>query len=67
MRTQLPYRVPADRHLVNVYEPWEEIYWGEKLACTSQQLRMAVDAVGMAVTDVKKYLEQTRRGSRLGC
>ena len=61
MRPQHSNRVPADPNRVNVYEPWEELYWGEKLRCTSEQLRAAVDAVGMSVVDVRAHLEKTRR------
>ena len=60
MRTQPPHRAPADRQRVNVNDPWEEIYWGEKLGCTSDQLRDAVDAVGEGVREVKDFLDSTR-------
>ncbi|MDW5441493.1 DUF3606 domain-containing protein [Polaromonas sp. SM01] len=59
MRTQPPHREPADRQRVNVHEPWEEMYWGEKLGCTAQQLRASVDAVGERVVDIKAYLAKT--------
>lgn len=61
MRIQPPHRAPADRQRVNVYEPWEELYWGEKLGCTSQQLRAAVDAVGVEVVHIKAHLEKMRQ------
>ncbi|MFI5448030.1 DUF3606 domain-containing protein [Polaromonas sp. UC242_47] len=55
-----PYREPADRQRVNVYDAWEELYWGEKLGCTAQQLRASVDAVGARVEDIKAYLATMR-------
>ncbi len=61
MRPQHTNRAPADAQRVNLYEPWEELYWGEKLRCTTEQLRAAVDAVGVSVADVKAYLEKGRR------
>ncbi|HYW58419.1 MAG TPA: DUF3606 domain-containing protein [Polaromonas sp.] len=61
MRPQHSNRAPADAQRVNVYEPWEELYWGEKLRCTSEQLRAAVDAVGVSVADVKAYLDKSKR------
>lgn len=63
MRTQLPHRGPADRDRVNLYEPWEELYWGEKLACTTEQLRAAVDAVGVRVPDVRAHLQKMRQNA----
>lgn len=63
MRPQHSNRAPADAQKVNVYEPWEELYWGEKLRCTTEQLRAAVDAVGASVEDVKAHLEKAKRGN----
>ncbi len=63
MRPQHSTRAPADAQKVNVYEPWEELYWGEKLRCTTEQLRAAVDAVGVSVADVKAYLEKAKRSN----
>ena len=63
MRTSLPHRGPADRNCVNIDEPWEERYWGDRLACTGEQLRAAVDAVGVMVVDVKAYLQTMRHGA----
>ncbi|MDP3228949.1 MAG: DUF3606 domain-containing protein, partial [Acidovorax sp.] len=56
MRTLPPHRAPADRQRVKVLDPWEEMYWGEKLACTTEQLRAAVDAVGVQVSDIRAWL-----------
>jgi hypothetical protein len=61
MRPQHSNRSPLDPQKVNVYEPWEELYWGDRLRCTTEQLRAAVDAVGMSLADVKGYLEKGRR------
>ena len=60
MRTQPPHRAPADRLRVNVLDPWEELYWGEKLACTTEQLRAAVDAVGVQVSDIRVWLANSK-------
>jgi hypothetical protein len=60
MRTQPPHRAPADRLRVNVLDPWEELYWGEKLGCTSEQLRAAVDAVGVQVSDIRAWLANSK-------
>lgn len=63
MRTPLPHRGPADRDSVNLHEPWEELYWGEKLGCTAEQLRAAVDAVGVRVPDVRDHLQKMRKNA----
>ena len=60
MRTQPQHRAPADRLRVNVSDPWEELYWGEKFGCTSEQLRAAVDAVGVQVSDIRAWLANFR-------
>ena len=60
MRTPPAQRAPANRLQVNVFDPWEELYWGEKLGCTTEQLRSAVDAVGVRVSDIRVWLANSR-------
>ena len=49
-------RGPADRSRVNVNEDYEVRYWCKEFGCTETQLRAAVRAVGVMVTDVRRYL-----------
>lgn len=49
-------RGPADRARINVNEPHEVRYWTGELACTEQQLRDAVAAVGVMADDVRREL-----------
>ena len=49
-------RGPADRTRINVNEAWELSYWTKELDCTADQLRTAVNAVGVMVADVRRYL-----------
>jgi hypothetical protein len=47
---------PADRARVNVHEPYELQYWTEKWGVSGDDLRAAVEAVGVMATDVAKHL-----------
>ena len=49
-------RGPADRMRINVNEAWELSYWIKEFGCTADQLRAAVNAVGVMVADVRRYL-----------
>lgn len=49
-------RGPADRARVNVNEDYEVQYWTKAFGCTAEQLRDAVEAVGVMADDVRKYL-----------
>jgi len=53
-------RGPRDRSRVNVHEAWELRYWCGALNCTEPQLRRAVGAVGVMVTDVRAWLAKNR-------
>lgn len=64
MKPQHANRAPAHPERVNVYEPWEELYWGDRLRCTTEQLRAAVDAAGPALADVRLHLEAVRRSNQ---
>lgn len=60
MPDDLSNRGPQDRSRVNVNEAWEVGYWCTKFNCTETQLRAAVKAVGVMVTDVQNYLDARR-------
>ena len=49
---------PADSNRVDVNEPWEVRYWGDKFSSTEAQLRAAVTAVGPMAIDVEKELKK---------
>lgn len=49
-------RGPADRSRINVHEDYEVRYWCGQLGCTAAQLHVAVRAVGVMATDVRRYL-----------
>ena len=56
MADDLTNRGPTDRDRVNVNEDWEMRYWTGKFACTDEELRAAVKAVGPMKDDVEQYL-----------
>lgn len=49
-------RVPADHARINVNNEAELRYWTEWFTTTPDEVRKAVAAVGVSVTDVKIYL-----------
>ena len=51
-------RTPADAQRVNVGEDYEVRYWTNKWNVTPQQLRAAVDKVGVMVDDVERELRR---------
>lgn len=53
-------RGPADRQRINVHEAHELRYWTKELGCTPEQLRAAVKAAGVMVSDVRSHLTRTR-------
>lgn len=57
MADDLRKRGPEDRIRVNVNEDHEVRYWCDKFACTEQDLRAAVEEVGVMATDVQRHLE----------
>lgn len=56
MPDNLRKRAPEDQTRINVNQPHEVAYWCEKFKCTEEELREAVDAVGVSVKKVKQYL-----------
>lgn len=56
MADDLTNRGPTDRSRINIHEAWEVRYWCNELGVTEQQLRDAVQAVGVSVAAVRKYL-----------
>lgn len=56
MPDDLSNRGPKDRARVNVHEPWEAQWWCRKFGCTEQQLKAAVQAVGVMAADVERHL-----------
>lgn len=49
-------RGPADRTRINVHESWELEYWCKELSVTPENLREAVQAVGVMAAAVRRYL-----------
>ena len=58
MADDLSKRGPQDRSRVNVNEPWELTYWCAEFKCNETQLRAAVKAVGVMVTDIRRHLSK---------
>ena len=56
MSDNLKKKGPPDRTRINVNEKWEVDWWCEDLGCSEAQLRAAVQAVGVMVVNVKRYL-----------
>jgi len=55
MSDDLSKRGPQDAARVNVHEDWEVRYWCKAFACTEEQLRAAVKAVGVSAAAVRKH------------
>jgi hypothetical protein len=51
-------RGPQDRSRVNVNEDYEVRYWCKEFGCTEQQLKAAVQAVGVSADKVREYLSR---------
>jgi hypothetical protein len=49
-------RGPADRSRINVHEPHEVRYWTQALGVSEQQLKAAVEKVGVMADAVKRQL-----------
>jgi len=56
MPDDLSKRGPADRTRININEAHEIAYWSKVLACSEEELRRAVDAVGVMAADVRQHL-----------
>lgn len=59
MSDDLSNRGPADRARININEPHEIAYWTQALGCSEEELRRAVDAVGVMARDVREQLRTT--------
>jgi hypothetical protein len=57
MSDNLNDRGPADRTRVNVNEDYEARYWAEKWGVSEDELRAAVDRVGVMADDVERALK----------
>jgi hypothetical protein len=49
---------PQDAARVNVHEAYEVEYWTKKFGCTLQQLKAAVQRVGVMAKDVEGDLKR---------
>lgn len=56
MPDNLKIKQPQDPQKINVNEPWELTYWTKELGVSEDELKASVKAVGVQVTDIKKYL-----------
>ncbi|MGJ7528089.1 DUF3606 domain-containing protein [Variovorax sp. GB1P17] len=56
MADDLSKREPQDAARINVNEAHEVRYWTQTLEVSEQQLRSAIAAAGVEVTDVRTYL-----------
>lgn len=58
MADSTTHRTRADRGKVNTNEDWEVKYWTTQFACTEDELKAAVSAVGNQATEVRAYLRK---------
>lgn len=61
MTDSLKDRVPKDPSSIDINEERELRYWCDQFQCKPDELRVAVDAVGTSVQDVRIYLGKERR------
>lgn len=52
-----------DRDRVNVNESYELQYWSEKFNVAPEELRSAVDKVGVMVKDIEQELQNKKKRS----
>lgn len=57
MSDDLNNRGPADRSRVNVNEDYEARYWANKWGVSQDELRAAVERVGVMADDVEQALK----------
>ncbi len=50
-------RGPQDAARINIHEDYEVRYWTKKFDCTEDQLRKAVEAVGVSARMVEEYVK----------
>ncbi|MCW3077746.1 MAG: hypothetical protein JWO32_2355 [Bacteroidetes bacterium] len=48
---------PQDSSRININEDYEVQYWTNKFNCSKEELRKAVDAVGVSAEKVENYLK----------
>lgn len=60
MSDDLKNRGAQDRSRVNVNEPHELRYWTKELGVSEEQLRQAVQAVGVSASAVREHLDNKR-------
>lgn len=56
MPDNLQRKAPEDPTKINMNQSWEVDYWMGKFGVTKAKLQEAVNAVGVMVADVKRYL-----------
>ena len=56
MSDDLTKKRPQDASKINIHEPYEVNWWCHEFGCSKDQLVRAVQAVGVFVAAVKKYL-----------
>ena len=56
MSDNLHIRRPQDPTKINIHESWEVRYWTQHFGVSEQQLKAAVNAVGVSTAAVKHYL-----------
>lgn len=61
MSDDLNQRGPQDRSRINVNEPHELRYWTKELGVTEEQLRAAVQAVGVSATSIREHVGHAAR------
>ncbi|MBA3831812.1 MAG: DUF3606 domain-containing protein [Chthoniobacterales bacterium] len=57
MSDDLTKRRPQDASKVNIHEPYEVRWWCHEFGCTEQELRNAVNKVGVSADAVRRYLK----------
>ncbi len=50
-----PGGAPKDPDRININEEWELCYWAEQLGLEKDQLKRAVEEVGVLTKDLRKY------------
>jgi len=56
MSDDLEIRQPQDPNKININQDWELKYWSKKFGVSEIKIIEAVKAVGVWVSDVRKYL-----------
>jgi hypothetical protein len=57
-------RGPQDRTRINLHEDHEIRHWTQVMGCTADELRAAVEAVGVSVDAVRRHLEDASFGGQ---